>query len=211
MKRKFLHFVVLLLALFLFGFRQGQDHLVSLRYYRTTRFPSLQKKLGPVLGIAPFRDDRPEKQYIGSYALMQYRYVPSYFRSDPFPLEKALQEAFSEAVSRSGVRAVSLPDWDGKADSLEKMGVDSVLKIDTKRFWIEGRDVSARANMHISIHLTVHLGVKSEGRVFSRDVYVERNRTFSRMTPQGLEQRINRILANLIEDFLRDPYWKETS
>lgn len=196
--------IISLLGLSLFGSAHGATYPVSLEYTRATKFSSLQKKTGPILGIAPFRDQRPDQAYIGRYILP--RNLPNYFTSQPVALEKAIQECLRKALTRSGVETIPIAAWDGKPESMIGMNVDSVLMIVVKKFWMEGRVIPLRTRMNASIHLISYLGIKKLGKVFDRNMFVEKNRTFGRAAPQDMAQWINRTLANTLDAFLRNPY-----
>lgn len=204
MKLTSLCLVIAFLSCFIFGIAWGGTYPVSLKYSRTIKFPSLQKKLGVILGIAPFRDKRPETNYIGEY--VSRRNVSVYFKSAPFPLEKAIQESLSQAISLSGVKTVSISEWNGDTETLKTLEADSILMIDIKRFWIKARTVAFRIKMNASIYFTIHLGVKKEGKVFTQNVFVERNKTIGILTPERMGQRINRILADIFDNFLGNLY-----
>jgi len=85
------------------------------------------------------------------------------------------------------------------------------LKVEIERFWVDARNLLARTEMHVSIHLIFSLWVKSKGQAFSQHMYVERNKSFSGMTPETVEERIGTIVANMIDSFLRDPYPREAT
>jgi len=77
-----------------------------------------------------------------------------------------------------------ISEWDGKPESLKELDADSVLMIQIKQFWIEGSGAAFRTNAKTSINLVIHLGVKKEGKVFSKNVEVNREATLSRLTPR---------------------------
>lgn len=205
MKWKFVSWIIIpLLGLSLFGSTHGGNYSVSLEYNRTTKSSSFRKKVGPILGIAPFQDQRPEEAYIGRYT--SPRNSISYFKSEPMPLERAIQESLRKALTRSGVETIPILGWDGKPESMKKMNVDSILMIVIKKFWVEGRVVSLRTRMHASIHLIFYLGIKKLDKVFIQNVFVEKNRTFSMLGSQDMVQWINRTSADALDSFLRNPY-----
>jgi hypothetical protein len=177
---------------------------LSLKYQPAKEFPSLQQKVGPTLGIAPFRDERTDTLYIGIHTPL--RGVSSHFKSDPFPLEKAIMDSLSKALSRYGVKVVAVSNWDGRPESLRGMEVDSVLMIEIKKFWTEGRASLFRTSAQTVVHFVIHLGVKKEGRVFIRNVEVEREVTVSRLTPERVEQTVNQILTDIFDSFFSNPY-----
>jgi hypothetical protein len=167
-------------------------------------FPSLQQKIGSTLAIAPFKDERPETLYVGIHTPLQG--ISSYFKSDPFPLEKAITESLSSALSRYGVKTISILDWDGKPGSLKNMEADSILMIEIKRFWTEGKGAPFRTNAKTLIQFVIHLGVKKEEKVFSRNVEVEKEMTVNRLTPERVEETMNRILTDIFDSFFSNPY-----
>ena len=184
---------------------QEQTYPTNIRYQSSwEEFPSLRNKIGSIIGIAPFRDDRSEKLYVGHQSGL--RSVSNYFKSEPFPLEKAISDSLSQAVSRLGMKTVPIHDWDGKAESLKSMGVDSVLAIEITRFWTEGMAAGNATKVITSVYLTIRLGVKKEGRVFTKRAYVMKERTIPTLTPEEVERTLNRNLAGILDDFLFNPY-----
>ena len=127
--------IYLLLLLFVTIFpldcAEAGTYSLSLRYQPTKDLGSLQQKPGSTLGITPFKDERKEKSYIGVHTPLQS--LTTHFESSPLPLEKALQESLIDALSRSGVRVVSVPNWDGKPESLKDIDTDSVLTVEIKK------------------------------------------------------------------------------
>ena len=142
--------------------------------------------------MAPFKDERSDTLYIGVHTNLQGD--SSYFKSHPFPLEKAIKESLSDALSRYGVKTIPIPNWDGKPESLKNMETDSVLMIEIKRFWTEGKASAFRTTMKTTVQFVIHLGVKKEGKVFTRNVEVEKEMTVARSTPEKVETMINQIL-----------------
>ncbi len=193
-----------ILSLFIIGLALGQTYPTNIRYQSVKEFPSLQEKIGSVLGIAPFKDDRPDKPYVGHQA--SFRRVSNYFKSEPFPLEEAISDSFSKAISRSGVKTIPIHNWDRKAESLKNVEADSILMIEIKRFWTEGITTGRGTKVVTSIYLVIHLGVKKEGKVFTKNVYVMKERTIPVLTPDEVEQILNRNLARTFDDFLSNPY-----
>jgi hypothetical protein len=63
-----------------------------------------------------------------------------------------------------------------------------------------------RTNVDTSIYLTIHLGVKKEGTIFSKKMYVDKKTTLARLTPERMEQMINQSLAEMFDSFLFEPY-----
>jgi len=192
------------LGFLLLGCAKGGTYPLALRYQPVKGFPSLQEKIGPTLGMAPFKDGREEKMYIGVQIPVQG--ALSRFKSEPFPLEKAISESLSQVLAQNGIKTVPVSDWDGKPESLKNMGVDSVLMMEIKKFWTEGKSSLFQTNTKTLIHLIIHLGVKKEGKVFTRNVEVEKEVGVFRLTPEKVEQTVNQILAEIFDQFFSNPY-----
>jgi hypothetical protein len=160
--------------------------------------------LGSLLGIAPFKDERSDTLYIGHHTSL--RGISSYFESDPFPLEKAIEGSISNIISRHGVKTTPLSNWDGKPKSLKNMETDSVLMIEIKRFWVEGKASLFKTQLKASVQFVIHLGVKEQGKVFIRNMEVEKEMTVARLTPERVEQQLNKILMDIFDSYLYNPY-----
>jgi uncharacterized lipoprotein YajG len=78
--------------------------------------------------------------------------------------------------------------------------------VEIKRFWIEGRAVPFKTNVKTSIHFVVHLGVKKEGKVFTKNVAVEKEMAVFMFSPEKVEQTVNEILTDIFDAFFSDPY-----
>jgi hypothetical protein len=52
----------------------------------------------------------------------------------------------------------------------------------------------------------IHLGVKKEGKVYTRNVEVEKEVTEARSTPEKLEAMINQILTDVFDSYFSNPY-----
>ncbi len=154
--------IILFLSLFLLSCAKARTYSLYLRYQPSKEFPSLQQKVGSTLSIIPFKDERPDPLYIGIHTPL--RGVSSYFKSEPFPLEKAIKDPLVEVLSRQGVKIIPVSHWDGEPKSLRDMETDSILMIEIKKFWTEGKAVTFKTNVKTSIHFVIHLGVKKEGR-----------------------------------------------
>jgi hypothetical protein len=205
MKSKYLSlFPIAIIGLSLLGCATGRTFPVHIEYQPGRDFPSLQQKLGSTLGIAPFKDERSDTLHIGHHSSL--RGISSYFKSEPFPLEKAIEESFSNIVSRYGMKTIHISNWDGKPESLKNMETDSVLVIEIKKFRTEGRAAIFRTNVNTSICLNIHLGVKKEGRVFTRKVDMGKEITVARLTPEKVEQTVNQILNEIFDNFFSNPY-----
>jgi len=196
--------IILCLGFFVLGCAKAGTHSLTLRYQSAKEFSSLQTKVGSTLGMAPFKDERRENYYIGLHTTA--RGDSNYFKSHPFPLDKAIQEAFSDALSRNGVKIISVSHWDGKPESLKEMETDSVLMIEIKKFWTDGKASLFKTTMKDTVQLVIHLGVKKEGKVFTRNVEVEREMTVVRSTPEKVEAMINQILTDIFDTFFSHPY-----
>ena len=204
MKLKVLSLLVLFSLIFVIDCAEAQTYSLSLRYQPMKGFPSLQQKFGPTLGIAPFKDERQKKSSIGIHSPL--RGQATHFESNPVPLEKALQEALSDALARLGLKVVSVSNWDGKPESLKNIDTDSVLTIEIKKFWTEGMGSLLRTNIKTTVQLVIHLGVKNEGKVFTRNANVEKEITVSRSTPERVGAIINEILSDIFDAFFSSPY-----
>lgn len=200
------------LSFFIVGLALGQTYPTNIRYQPVKEFPSLQQKIGSILGIAPFKDDRSDKPYVGHQS--SFRRVsrrPSfqtshYFKSEPFPLEKAISDSLSKALSRIGVKTVPIPDWDREPESMKNISAASILMIEIKRFWAEGIAAVRGTKVTTSIYLVIHLGVKKEGKVFTRNVYAMKESIVAGLTPPEVEQILNRILTEIFDNFFSNPY-----
>ncbi len=196
--------ILLILSLVLSCCTKAGTHSLSLRYQPAKEFQSLQEKIGPTLGIAPIKDERTETLYIGINNPLQG--LPQRFKSEPFPLEKAIEDFLSEALSRYGIKTIPVPAWDGKPESLKNMETDSVLFIEIRRFWAEGKAATFQSKLNTSMHFVFHLGVKKEEKAFTRNVEVEREMTFFSVTPEKVETLINQMLTDVFDNFLSNPY-----
>jgi hypothetical protein len=195
---------ILSLGFFVLGCAKTGTHSLSLRYQPVKEFSSLQTKVGPTLGMAPFKDERPDTLYIGLHTNLQGN--SDYFKSHPFPLERAIMESLPDALSRYGVKTIPISNWDGKPESLKNMETDSVLMIEIKRFWTEGKASAFRTTMKTTVQCVIHLGVKKEGKVFTRNVEVEKEMTVARSTPEKVEAMINQILTDIFDSYFSNPY-----
>src|SRR4030042_1558267 len=179
-------------------------HSLSLRYQPAKEFSSLQQKIGSTLGMAPFKDERSDTLYVGVHTNLQGD--SSYFKTQTLPLVEAIKGSLSETLSRDGVKAISIPNWDGKPESLKNMETDSVMMIEIKRFWTEGKASLFRTKMKTAVQFVIHLGVKKEGKVFTRNVEVEKEMTVARSTPEKVETMINQILTEIFDAYFSNPY-----
>jgi hypothetical protein len=196
--------LTIFLCLLVLSCAKGGTYSLYLRYQPLTELSSLQQKIGSTLGMAPVKDERSDTLYIGRYTPL--RGVLTYFKSDPFPLEKALAESLSHVISGQGVKITPVSNWDGKPESLQNMEADSVLMIEIKKFWLEGRARPFRTDLKVMIHFVIHLGVKKEAKVFTRNVEVDKEVTLSRLTPGRMEETVNGILRDVFDNFFSNPY-----
>jgi uncharacterized lipoprotein YajG len=86
------------------------------------------------------------------------------------------------------------------------MDTDSVLTIEIKKFWTEGKGSLLRANIKTVVQLVIHLGVRSEGKVFTRNVEMEKEITVLRSTPERVGAIISEILTDIFDTFFSSPY-----
>jgi hypothetical protein len=183
---------------------EAGTYSLNIRYQPAKEFPYLQQKIGTTLAMAPFKDERTDTLRIGAHANFQGEFT--YFRSHPFPLETAIKESLSNAFSRYGVKTIPIPSWDGQPESLKNMEADSVLMIEIKRFWTDGKGSLFRTNVRTIVQMVIHLGVKKEGKVFTRNVEAEKEMTVSRSTPERVEAVINQILTEIFDSYFSNPY-----
>ena len=111
-----------------------------------------------------------------------------------------------DALSWQGIKVVSVSNWDATPESLKDIDADSVLTIEIKKFWSEGRGSLFRSNVRTTVHLMIHLGVKKEGKVFTRNVEVEKEFTVPRSTPERVGTIINEILTDIFDTYFFSPY-----
>jgi len=204
MKSKVLWLLALFLIIFVVDCAEAQIYSIPLQYQPRKTFPSLQQKFGSRLGIAPFQDERQETSYIGIH--FPFQGLATHFESLPMPLERALQKSVEGAFSWLGVKVVSVSNWDGTPESLKDIDTDSVLTIKIKKFWTEGTGSLLRADIRTTVQLEFHLGVKSEGKVFTRNVEMEKEITVLRSTPERVEEIMNEILTDVFDTFFSSPY-----
>ncbi len=183
---------------------QERIYPVNIQYVTVRRFLSLREKVGAILGIGRFKDDRSDKQNVGHQTGFQG--VSNYFKSEPFPLEDAVSGSLSKAVSHLGVKTVPIRNWDGRAESLKNIEADSILTIEITKFWTEGVPAGHETKMITSIYLVIHLGVKKLGRVFTKKVYLMKEKAVPILTRDEVEQTLNRNLNRTLDDFLSNPY-----
>jgi hypothetical protein len=184
----------------------GETYPLSIRYQPSEgkEFPSLEQQIGPHLGLAPFKDDRADPSRIGVHVSLGG--TVTYFTSEPFPLEKALSDSLAGFLLKSGIKTFPFSPWDGSTEILRTMETDSVLMVEINQFWTEGKADLFRTLSKTTIRLLVHLGVKKEGKVFSKNVEVEKEVTVARLTPARLEKMINQMLSDIFDAYFSNPY-----
>jgi hypothetical protein len=199
-----LRILVPFLLLLLCREAMSETSSISLRYEPAIPFPDLQEKLGMTLGLAPFQDKRQRPLCVGHHTPL--RGSTLYLQNDPFPLEDAIEEALAQALPRYEVNTVPVSDWDGQADSLPLMEVDSILLIEIRKYWVGAWAISRRTKVKASIAITLHLGVKKEKKVFTSHIFAIKETTLLRWTPRAAEETLNEILAEVLDSFLANPY-----
>jgi hypothetical protein len=179
---------------------QPQIHSLNIHYWDVDKIPSLGQKMGATVAIAPFKDTRRNRQHIGQH--LTHGRTSGYFRSEPFPLEKALQDFFVAALRNSDVKALSLSAWDGKPEGLKSLKSDCVLKVLIKRFWIQTETTAGRTRVYMWVYLDILLGVKKMDKVLTQSVYVgEETISGAEFSPQTLTNYVNQTLRNVVESF----------
>jgi hypothetical protein len=102
---------------------------------------------------------------------------------------------------------VTAQNWDGSPESLKQIEADSVLMIHINKFWLEAKDdLVFRTTIKASVHLSIHLGVKREGKAFTRNVEIEREKTVFGGGAEHIGQMMNEILTDVFDAFLLNPY-----
>jgi hypothetical protein len=195
---------IIFLGVFILDCAEAATYSLNIRYLPMKEFSSLQTKIGSTLGMAPFTDERPDTLNIGIHTGL--RGDLTYFKSQPFPLEKAIKDSLSEVLSRYGVKTIPISNWDGKPESLKNMETDSVLMIEIKRFRTEGNASLFRTKIKTMVQFVIHLGVKDEGKVYTRNMEVEKEMTVARSTPERVEAMMNQILSDIFDSYLSNPY-----
>ena len=204
MKLKILASLVLFFIIFVVDCAEANTYSIPLRYQPMKEFPSLRQKFGSTLSVAPFKDERQEKSFIGVH--FPVRGSTTYFESNPSPLEKALQESLSNALSKFGMKIVPISNWDKTPESLKNIDTDSILMIEIKKFWTEGRASLFGTTIKTTVQLVIHLGVKHESKVFMRNADIEREITVPRSTPERVEAIFNQILTDIFDAYFSSPY-----
>ena len=204
MKLKILASLVLFFIIFVVDCAEANTYSIPLRYQPMKEFPSLHQKFGSTLSIAPFKDERQETSFIGVH--FPVRGSTTHFKSNPSPLEKALQESLSNALSKFGMKIVPISNWDKTPESLKNIDTDSILMIEIKKFWTEGRASLFGTTIKTTVQLVIHLGVKHEGKVFTRNADIEKEITVPRSTPERVEAIFNQILTDIFDPYFSSPY-----
>ena len=195
---------ILLLGCFLLGCSRGGTYRLYLRYDPARDFPALQEKIGMNLAVPPFKDERFDTRIIGFLSPLTGSYV--YYRSEPFPLEKAIRDSLSDVLSPRGIKTVPVPGWNGQPDSLKGLETDSILMVEIKKLWIEGNETLLGTDIKASVSLVIQLGVKKEGKVFTRSIDLERNMKDTRLTPALAQKILNQMLTEIFDSYFSNPY-----
>jgi hypothetical protein len=195
---------ILLLGCILLGCSRGGTSRLYLRYDPAKDFPTLQEKIGINLAVPPFKDERFDKLYIGFLAPLAGGYT--YYKSEPFPLEKAIRDSLSDVLSPRGIKTAPVPGWNGQPDSLKGLEADSILMVEIKKFWIEGNVGVLGTDIKASVSLLIRLGVKKEGKVFTRSIDLERKMKDTRLTPALAEKILNQMVTEIFDAYFSNPY-----
>ena len=195
---------IVLLSFVLLSCASGGTRHLAIRYQTTNPFPTLQQKIGSSLAVAPFKDQRQESLYLGLHEPLAGSYT--YFKSDPSSLEQAVRDSLLRILPPCGVKVISVPSWDGSPESLTSLETDSILFIEIKKFWIEGHASLTGTKVQSSARITFYLGVKKERKVFTRNVELERETTLARFTAENAEEMLNRVLSDILDSYLSNPY-----
>ena len=193
-----------LLSFLLLHCASGGTRHLAIRYQTTNPFSTLQQKIGTSLALAPFKDLRYDTRYLGLHEPLAGSFT--YFKSDPSPLEKVLHDSLLHVLPPYGVKVVSVSTWDGSPESLASLETDSILFIEIKKFWIEGHASLTGSKVQSSAQLVSHLGVKKEGKVFTRNIEMEREVTLARFTAENAEEMMNQLLFDILDAYLSNPY-----
>lgn len=196
--------IIIPLIFIILNYAKPGTYFIPIRYQPKGELTSLREKIGSSLGIAPFKDERPDKLYIGMHTPLQG--VSSYFKSEPFPLERAIMDSLLNTITRSGLKAIMVQEWDGKPESLKRIEADSVLMVEIRKFWTEGKSAPFRTNVKTSVNFLFHLGIKRGGKVFTRNVEVEKDVTLTRLTTEKIEEMVNKIISDIFDSFFSSPY-----
>jgi hypothetical protein len=196
--------LIVCLTFFVLESAEAGTYSLNLRYQPSKDLSSLKGKIGSTLAMAPLKDERPETLYIGRHT--NFEGDVTYFKSNPFPLEKAISDSLSDVFSRNGIKTIPVPSWDDKPESLKNMETDSVLMIEIKRFWTEGNGSLVGTKVKSGVRLVIHLGVKKEGKIFTRNVEVEKEMTVPRSTAERVETMMNQMLTEIFDSYFSNPY-----
>jgi hypothetical protein len=187
----------------LLGCSRGGTYRLYLRYDPVKDFPVLQEKIGVNLALPPFKDERFDTRNIGFLAPLTGSYI--YYRSEPFPLEKAIRDSLSDVLSPRGIKTVPVSGWNEQPDSLKGLETDSVLMVEIKKFWIEGNATLLGTDIKASVSLVIQLGVKKERKVFTRSIDLERNVKDTRLTPALAQKILNQMLTEIFDSYFSNP------
>ncbi len=201
--QRFKWFYIFTFVFIVVGCSKAGTFNLLIKYQPLKEIPSFRERIGPSLGIVPIKDERPDTLYIGRHTTLTG--FIHYFKSQPFPFEKALADSLLQSLSSFGIKTVMLSDWDGKPDSLKKIETDSILRVEIKRFWIEGRALSFRTQVVVRAQFVIHLGIKREGKVYTKNMEMEKEFYLPRLTPQRMEQTANQVLSEIFDHFFSHP------
>jgi len=117
MKSKFLLGVVIFfISISILSCSPGGTFSISLRYKPLKDFLSLLERVRPTLTIV-FLKDKRSYTLIGQHTKILG--VLNSFISRSLPLQKAISESLTQALSRYGGKTVSIPGWDMKPELLK--------------------------------------------------------------------------------------------
>jgi hypothetical protein len=178
-----------------------QTHSLLIHYRDAIKSPSLIQKMGSSVAIAPFKDTDRNRHYIGQH--VTHGRVSGFFRSEPFPLEKSIQDFSVAFLRNSGVDPLFVSAWNGKPEGLRSLKGESILKVIINRFWIKAETTTGRTRVFAWIYLDFFLGMKRLDQVLTQSVYVGEETIYGpEFTPQALRDPTNQTLRNVMESFL---------
>jgi hypothetical protein len=178
-----------------------QTHSLNIHYGDGLKIPSLIQKIGPAISIVPFKDTRQNRQYIGQHTT--HGRVFAYFRSDPFPLERSIQDFFVAVLRKSSVDPIFTSAWNGKPEGMKSLKSDSILKVLINRFWMKAETTGGRTRVFMWVYLNLLLGLKKQERVLPQSIYVGEEIIHGpEFSPQVLTNSLNRTLRNVVETYL---------
>lgn len=78
--------------------------------------------------------------------------------------------------------------------------------IEIKKFWTEGRASLFGRDIKITVQLVIRLGVNHEGKVFTRNEYVEKEITAPRSTRERVKAIIGQTSTDNFDFYFSSPY-----